>query len=311
MEAIYEESPVSSSGCWWAEAEAFPNTSPLHYNDASPPDSPTLYYNAWNGGGNGIHVKDELLKELEDFGNFGEYDAGNVSPSSSMSPTSLSSNAWTTPALELPHLSPGIPEESVSLVESASPEHELPEDAYTLEFQAILDSLPGSKFELLQEDVVLFQEDSSSDGMEYEDISQSAAESDAEDVSEKILDALLVGNLAQAEGFMRRNDSFLSLSGSTVSAPAIPAARKPSVPVRKPRLGPKTDKALRKKEQNKSAATRYREKKKMEMSLVSLKEEELSEVNADLQKSKDDLEREISIVKKLLKEIIRSKRGKK
>jgi len=69
------------------------------------------------------------------------------------------------------------------------------------------------------------------------------------------------------------------------------------------------DKSLRKKEQNKTAATRYRQKKKMEVAITLETEAQLQEKHDNLQKSKDDLHRQILMVKQLLREVINAKKA--
>ena len=68
------------------------------------------------------------------------------------------------------------------------------------------------------------------------------------------------------------------------------------------------DKTLRKKEQNKPAATRYRQKKKMEFSVILDTESELHKEQQDLEKKRDDLNREILMVKQLLREVIKARK---
>jgi cyclic AMP-dependent transcription factor ATF-4 len=68
------------------------------------------------------------------------------------------------------------------------------------------------------------------------------------------------------------------------------------------------DKGLRKKEQNKTAATRYRQKKKIEFSLILETEAELQQEHDDLEKKRDNLDREIKMVKQLLRDVIQSKK---
>nr|UMK68233.1 activating transcription factor 4 [Bactericera cockerelli] len=83
------------------------------------------------------------------------------------------------------------------------------------------------------------------------------------------------------------------------SARAIkPYARKAAVPVE--------DKKLRKKEQNKNAATRYRIKKKAEIEVILGEESELREKNEELQKSVEDLNREIKFMKKFMRDFFKT-----
>ncbi|CAL8123819.1 unnamed protein product [Orchesella dallaii] len=91
---------------------------------------------------------------------------------------------------------------------------------------------------------------------------------------------------------------------------------KPAVPVKQERRGRKPakgykdpltyvrDKALRKKEQNKTAATRYRQKKKQELNVTLTEEEELQKVNDELQKEKDSVAGELRIIRGLLRQML-------
>lgn len=70
---------------------------------------------------------------------------------------------------------------------------------------------------------------------------------------------------------------------------------------------PLHEKKARKKEQNKNAATRYRQKKKQELAVVLTEEQQLTQVHVRLQTQYDDVKREISYLKKLMKEILIAK----
>ncbi|KAL1450453.1 hypothetical protein WDU94_002819 [Cyamophila willieti] len=82
------------------------------------------------------------------------------------------------------------------------------------------------------------------------------------------------------------------------TAGAKPYARKSSVPPE--------DKKLRKKEQNKNAATRYRIKKKQEVEVILGEEKGLEDKNADLVKQVEDLQREISFMKKFMRDFFKT-----
>uniref|UniRef100_T1J1U0 BZIP domain-containing protein n=1 Tax=Strigamia maritima TaxID=126957 RepID=T1J1U0_STRMM len=64
----------------------------------------------------------------------------------------------------------------------------------------------------------------------------------------------------------------------------------------------------RKRSQNRTAATRYRMKKREEAEVLSAEEERLKETNGELNKRVDDLSSEIKYLKGLLKEFVRAKR---
>lgn len=67
------------------------------------------------------------------------------------------------------------------------------------------------------------------------------------------------------------------------------------------------DKKVRKKEQNKNAATRYRQKKKQEIKEILGEERELTEHNEKLQNQVKDLQREIGYLKGLMRDLFRAK----
>jgi len=67
------------------------------------------------------------------------------------------------------------------------------------------------------------------------------------------------------------------------------------------------DKKMRKKEQNKNAATRYRQKKKAESDVVLDEERELQEKNDKLQVKFADVQREVKYLKSLMRDLYRAK----
>lgn len=67
------------------------------------------------------------------------------------------------------------------------------------------------------------------------------------------------------------------------------------------------DKKVRKKEQNKNAATRYRQKKKQEIKEILGEENELTEHNKKLQNQLKDLQREIGYLKGLMRDLFKAK----
>lgn len=70
---------------------------------------------------------------------------------------------------------------------------------------------------------------------------------------------------------------------------------------------PSEDKKIRKKEQNKNAATRYRQKKKAETEVVLGEERELQDKNDKLQVKYTDIQREIKYLKSLMRDLYRAK----
>lgn len=101
-------------------------------------------------------------------------------------------------------------------------------------------------------------------------------------------------------------------SESTTSEETAPRrrGRKPrtateaSTPKPRGRIAKPEEKRLRKKEQNKTAATRYRMKKKAELELLLDEADQLEERNRELQATYDDLASEIRYLKKLFREVI-------
>ncbi|PNF27859.1 Activating transcription factor of chaperone [Cryptotermes secundus] len=67
------------------------------------------------------------------------------------------------------------------------------------------------------------------------------------------------------------------------------------------------EKRLRKKEQNKNAATRYRQKKKAEIEEILSEEKDLEDTNAELQLKVSDLSREIKYLKGLMRDLLKAK----
>lgn len=98
----------------------------------------------------------------------------------------------------------------------------------------------------------------------------------------------------RSSGRKAAKTSDTSRSGRAVK----PYARKAPVPVE--------DKKLRKKEQNKNAATRYRIKKKAEIEVILGEESELKEKNDELKKSVEDLNREIKFMKKFMRDFFKT-----
>lgn len=67
------------------------------------------------------------------------------------------------------------------------------------------------------------------------------------------------------------------------------------------------DKRLRKKEQNKNAATRYRQKKKAEVSEILGEEKQLEDKNAELEQKVADIKTEIKYLKGLMRDLFKAK----
>lgn len=142
------------------------------------------------------------------------------------------------------------------------------------------------------------------------------------------LDALLKGDVTTAKscisspGYVKEAFSPVSNYSSeddedTMMETVVEVVEtKPAAPVKQERRGRKPakgskdpltyvrDKALRKKEQNKTAATRYRQKKKEELHVTLAEEDELQKVNDDLQKEKEAVAGELRIIRGLLRQML-------
>jgi len=116
-------------------------------------------------------------------------------------------------------------------------------------------------------------------------------------------------NSCSAGSSPRSDDSFdiASLSYSNddewSSPKSSPAVKKRTRPYGRS----SEDKKSRKKEQNKNAATRYRQKKKAEIEIVLEEERELQEKNDKLQVKHADIKREIKYLKSLMRELYSAK----
>lgn len=87
-----------------------------------------------------------------------------------------------------------------------------------------------------------------------------------------------------------------------------PIATTPSKPRKKSLRA--DDRRLRKKEQNKTAATRYRIKKKVELDILLDEEAALEQRNLQLQMQHDELASEVRYLKKLMREIFNNRRSR-
>ncbi|XP_024115037.1 cyclic AMP-dependent transcription factor ATF-4 [Oryzias melastigma] len=70
------------------------------------------------------------------------------------------------------------------------------------------------------------------------------------------------------------------------------------------------EKKLKKMEQNKTAATRYRQKKRVEHELLNVELEELEKKNHELEEKAESISREIQYLKDLMEEVRKHRRGK-
>lgn len=108
-----------------------------------------------------------------------------------------------------------------------------------------------------------------------------------------------------------RSDASFDVSGFDDDEWTPAEQKKPSPPTEKrkkrPYGRPVEEKKVRKKEQNKNAATRYRQKKKHQLETILSEEDQLKAVHVQLKTKYDDTRREINYLKKLMKEILIAK----
>lgn len=70
------------------------------------------------------------------------------------------------------------------------------------------------------------------------------------------------------------------------------------------------EKKLKKMEQNKTAATRYRQKKRVEQEQLSTELQDLEQRNRELAEKAESISREIQYLKDLMEEVRKHRRGK-
>ncbi|XP_074518548.1 cyclic AMP-dependent transcription factor ATF-4 [Halichoeres trimaculatus] len=95
----------------------------------------------------------------------------------------------------------------------------------------------------------------------------------------------------------------------TKSEPTVTTS--PSAKIKSVSGSPKVvEKKLKKMEQNKTAATRYRQKKRVEQELLGTEMEELEKRNHELKEKAESISREIQYLKDLMEEVRKHRRGK-
>lgn len=103
-----------------------------------------------------------------------------------------------------------------------------------------------------------------------------------------------------------RTKPYSKLEPTATSSPAAKAARVKSVSG-----APKVvEKKLKKMEQNKTAATRYRQKKRFEQELLTTELQGLEQKNRELAEKAESISREIHYLKDLMEEVRKHRRGK-
>ncbi|XP_071452242.1 cyclic AMP-dependent transcription factor ATF-2-like isoform X2 [Hetaerina americana] len=134
--------------------------------------------------------------------------------------------------------------------------------------------------------------------------------SDPEWVPEKIASAVKNAPKRQrGKPYMRNSKSLCSGYSSSDKSEMSPGPSH-SRGRRAPRIkgiGGCEDRKERKKEQNKNAATRYRQKKKAEAEEVASEEKEMERMNDQLRVKAVDLAKEVSYLKKLMREMFKAK----
>jgi len=158
-------------------------------------------------------------------------------------------------------------------------------------------------------------EDEDSDTQE----SQPSDDEDEQEMSraDKILDALAAGDPELAQSYIdtsrpKKDVSFIVELEEPEPSTSKKAGNRSERRGRKPAkfgLAKAMDKVQRKKEQNKTAATRYRHKKKMEVAVTLSVEAQEQEKNDKLSKTKEDIQRQILMVKQLLREVVSAKKS--
>ncbi|XP_035523578.1 LOW QUALITY PROTEIN: cyclic AMP-dependent transcription factor ATF-4 [Morone saxatilis] len=93
-----------------------------------------------------------------------------------------------------------------------------------------------------------------------------------------------------------------------LNATSSPSAKTPKV--KSVSGAPKVEKKLKKMEQNKTAATRYRQKKRVEQELLGTELEGLEKRNHELTEKAESISREIQYLKDLMEEVRKHRRGK-
>jgi len=148
--------------------------------------------------------------------------------------------------------------------------------------------------------------------------------------NDETLNALLQGDMSTAKTFALPSPIYTKQAFSPIStasedmedctseleeAEVIEVVEKPA-PKKSERRGRKPakkiplvkDKALRKKEQNKTAATRYRQKKKQELAVTLAEEDELQTVHDELEKEKQKVGAELKMVRSLLRDMLKARK---
>lgn len=239
-------------------------------------------------------------------------------------------------------LSPLTPQ-APTPIHPASPQELYPSegDLFSLKDEVPVIAIPAENEEILESLELLLHEiaavESTSD--------QSQVIQEDEDITAALLESLLNGHvtkskvddeLAEFMTLIKRPEIELNPVSVKTTAPILPASsfssseasdpewqptprtsgRKPNVSQsiaptsRKPRKKSlrADDRRLRKKEQNKTAATRYRIKKKVELDILLDEEAALERRNVQLQMQHDEMANEVRYLKKLMREIFNNRK---
>lgn len=172
---------------------------------------------------------------------------------------------------------PSILEQAIHLVQQAAPiEYDNIDDITMAEVEALVRSRAEDFADSIDDDSSIC--DSSTCFSPRSDTSSPQSESTSDDYSD-----------------WTQKSSPMAI-GAALKAKQAKQKRKP----RKNRRSPE-DRQSRKKEQNKTAANRYRLKKKAEIEILLDEEQELQAQNDKLQKQYDEVSREASYIKRLLR----------
>lgn len=104
-----------------------------------------------------------------------------------------------------------------------------------------------------------------------------------------------------------RTKPYSKPESTTLSSPTAKAPRVKSVSGGAPKV---VEKKLKKMEQNKTAATRYRQKKRVEQEQLSTELQGLEQRNQELAEKAESISREIQYLKDLMEEVRKHRRGK-
>uniref|UniRef100_A0A0K8TQZ5 Putative activating transcription factor n=1 Tax=Tabanus bromius TaxID=304241 RepID=A0A0K8TQZ5_TABBR len=182
---------------------------------------------------------------------------------------------------------------------------------------------PFTQYDTVKDSNVLEMSPASSMLDYSSDISSNAPVSPAIAREMQIVDDILANRIKDLPD-LANDDSMYSMTSSSLSQsndedwlPSTSSIGSPSTPkildggITKRRVRPYgrciEDKKSRKKEQNKNAATRYRQKKKQEMDEILEEERQLNKRNEELKKNVSEVRREVKYLRQLVRELYKAR----